>query len=125
MPILIFDGICNLCNGLVDFIMKRNKTITFCAGQSQKGKALLKQYQIKDFKSIVLIEDGKAYRKSTAILLTFRKLGALWPLLYIFFIVPSFIRNIIYDYVANHRYKWFGKQKLCRIPKKEEQKRFC
>jgi len=103
--IIVFDGICNLCNGLVDFIMKRNDTITFCAGQTVKGKKLLKKYHITNFKSVVLIENNKVYLKSSAILRIFRKLGALWPLLYILIIIPSFIRDWLYDYIARKRYR--------------------
>jgi len=125
MLILIFDGVCNFCNGLIDFIMKRNETINFCAGQSPKGKLLLKKYHEKDFESIVLVEDGIIYRKSSAILRIFKRMGKLWPLLYILIIIPRFFRDLIYDYIARHRYGWFGKRKVCRIPNKEEQKRFC
>ena len=122
--ILVFDGFCNLCNGFVDFVMKRNDTIMFCAGQTPKGKQLLKKYRIKDFKSIVLIENNKVHRKSSAILGVFKNLRNVWPLLYIFIIIPKFIRDIIYDYIARKRYLWFGKKKVCRTPTANEQKRF-
>lgn len=122
--ILVFDGFCNLCNGFVDFVMKRNDTIMFCAGQTSKGKQLLKKYRIKDFKSIVLIENNKVHRKSSAILRVFKNLRKLWPLLYLFIIIPNFIRDIIYDYIARKRYLWFGKKKVCRTPTAKEQKRF-
>jgi len=122
--ILVFDGFCNLCNGFVDFVMKRNDTIMFCAGQTPKGKQLLKKYHIKDFKSIVLIENNKVHRKSSAILGVFKNLRNVWPLLYIFIIIPKFIRDIIYDYIARKRYLWFGKKKVCRTPTANEQKRF-
>ena len=125
MPILIFDGVCNLCNGLIDFIIRRNESITFCAGQSPKGDDLLKKHNIKDFESIILLEDGKVYQKSAAILRVFKKLGALWSLLYIFMIVPPFFRDSIYKFIARNRYGWFGKQNECRVPDKDEQKRFC
>jgi len=123
--ILMFDGVCNLCNGLIDFIMKRNDSIRFCAGQSVKGKQLLKKYRVPDFESVVLVENDRVYRKSSAILRIFRTLGAGWSLLYVLIIIPRFVRDGLYDYLARKRYAWFGEKKVCRIPTAEEGKRFC
>jgi len=125
MQILIFDGVCTLCNGWVDFIIQRNENINFCAGQSPEGEALLKKHNIKDFESVVLLEEGIVFLKSSAILRIFKKLSAFWPLLYLLIIIPPFFRDRIYDLIARHRYRWFGKRKECRMPSKEERERFC
>ncbi|MCC5920834.1 MAG: thiol-disulfide oxidoreductase DCC family protein [Cyclobacteriaceae bacterium] len=127
-PILLFDGICNLCNGAVDFIIKRDPKNHFLLAslQSRKGQALLDHFQLekKEFSSLVLIEGEKVYLKSTAALRAAKKLNGLWPATYIFIIVPSFIRDVVYDIIARNRYHWFGKSKSCRLPTAEEKTRF-
>ena len=127
-PILLFDGVCNLCNNSVQFVIKKDKKkqFYFTALQSNAGQQLLKQYQLSPnkFDSFVLIENNQAYTRSTAALRVVKRLSGAWPLLYIFIIVPPFIRNTIYDWVAQNRYKWFGKSDSCMMPTPELSARF-
>lgn len=127
-PIILFDGICNLCNSAVQFVIKRDKKgiIQFAPLQSDAGQQLLKQYQLPPaaMESFVLIENGKAYSRSSAALKVSRHLRGLWPFCYGFMIVPKFIRNGIYNWVAANRYKWFGVREECMIPTPELKKRF-
>ena len=127
-PIILFDGVCNFCNSVVNFVIKRDikKQILFSPLQTDKGKKLLKQYGLpeNELQSFVFIENGKAYTRSTAALKVCRHLLALWPLCYGFMIVPKFIRNGIYNWFAQHRYKWFGVQQACMIPTPEVKARF-
>src|SRR5690554_1004852 len=104
--IILFDGVCNLCNNSVNFIIDRDKNryFRYAALQSGAGNQYLNKFQMPDsvFQTIVLIEDHQFYTKSTAALRITRKLGGLWPLMYIFIIIPPFIRNLVYDYVATN-----------------------
>ncbi|GER59443.1 thiol-disulfide oxidoreductase DCC family protein [Patiriisocius marinus] len=126
--ILLFDGVCNLCNSAVNFVIKLdNKDVfRFTALQEEPGKSYLTKYNIdpKNIDSIVLIENGKAYVKSSAALRTAKYLGGAWPLLYVFIIVPAFIRDVVYDYIAKNRYKWYGKKDSCMIPTPELKAKF-
>lgn len=126
--IILFDGICNLCNSSINFIIKRDKNdlFKFATLQEEQGISLLKRYGIDtiDTDSIILIEDGKAFIKSSAALRIAKKLQYAWPLLYGFIIIPTFIRNWVYDYVAKNRYKWYGKKDRCMIPTPELKSKF-
>jgi predicted DCC family thiol-disulfide oxidoreductase YuxK len=126
--VILFDGVCNLCNSSVTFVIQRDKkdVFRFTALQEEAGKSLLTKYGIDPLKtdSIILVTDGKAYIKSTAALKIARDLGGLYPLLYGFMIVPNFIRNWVYDYVAKNRYKWYGKKESCMIPTPELRSKF-
>jgi predicted DCC family thiol-disulfide oxidoreductase YuxK len=126
--ILLFDGVCNLCNSSVTYVIKRDKKdlFRFAALQETAGQQLIEKYQIDTLKtdSIILIENGKAYTKSTAALRVARHLGGAYPLLYGFMIVPNFIRNWVYDFVARNRYKWYGKKDSCMIPTPELKSKF-
>jgi predicted DCC family thiol-disulfide oxidoreductase YuxK len=119
-PVILFDGVCNLCNSSVQFVLKRDKqdVFRFASLQSEVAEQLLKQYQhpVSQLNTFILIENGKVYSRSTAALRVFKKLAGLWPLLYVFIIVPPFIRNAVYNFIASHRYKWFGKKEECWIP---------
>ncbi len=127
-PVILFDGVCNFCNSAVNFTLKRNKKadIRFAPLQSETGQKLLKEYNlpVNDMESFVFIENGKAYQRSTAALKVCRHLRSLWPLSYGLIIVPRFIRDGIYDWVAKNRYKWFGRQESCMIPTPEVRARF-
>jgi len=126
--ILLFDGVCNLCNNAVKFIIKRDKkaVIKFTSLQSNIGQNLLSKHQLstKKFDSFVYLKGGKCYLKSTAALHLLNDIGGLWKLVYAFIIVPRFIRDFIYDVVAKNRYKWFGKTNDCMIPTLTLQQRF-
>lgn len=127
-PIILFDGVCNFCNGAVNFTIKRDekKVIKFAALQSETGAQLLKQYGLpaNDLRSFLFIENGIVYNRSTAALKVCRHLTGLWPLCYGFIIVPAFIRNGIYDFIAKNRYKWFGQRQECMLPTPEVRARF-
>lgn len=127
--IILFDGVCNLCNSSVQFVIKRDKKDIFryAALQSETGQELVKQRHIDTSKvdSIILIEPGVAYyTKSDAALEIAQELGGLWKLSSIFTWIPTSIRNSIYDFVAKNRYKWFGKQESCMIPTPELKAKF-
>lgn len=119
-PIILFDGVCNLCNGAVQFIIERDKKqqFRFASLQSDIGK----QYQTKaglstdSIDTILLVENGKIYQKSSAALRIARRLDGLWFVLFGFIIIPTFIRNGVYDWIARNRYRWFGKQDSCWMP---------
>lgn len=127
-PIILFDGVCNFCNSAVNFTIKRNSKsdIVFAPLQSEAGRKLLKQYNLpsEDMQSFIFIEDGKAYKQSTAALKVCRHLSGLWPLCYGFIIVPEFIRDGIYNWIAKNRYKWFGVREQCMIPSPDVKARF-
>lgn len=126
--IILFDGVCNFCNSSVNFIIKHDKNnfFKFAALQSEKGKELLKRYNIESERlgSIVLIENGKAFTKSSAALIITKHLNGLYPLLYSFIIIPPFIRNAVYNLIARNRYKWFGKKESCMIPSEKMKEKF-
>lgn len=126
--IILFDGICNLCNSSVQFVLKHDhkNQFMFASLQSTEGQNLLKQFQLpqQDFNSFILIENEKVYLKSTAALMVARQLKGAVKLLYGFIIVPPFIRNAVYNFIAKNRYKWFGKKESCMIPTPELKARF-
>ncbi len=126
--IIFFDGVCNLCNGAVQFIIKRDhrEAFKFASLQSDFAKETLSGSALKvtHGDSLVLLENGKLYEQSTAVLRIAKKLPGLWPLLYAFIIVPPFLRNAIYRWVARHRYQWFGKQNQCWVPTPALKSRF-
>jgi predicted DCC family thiol-disulfide oxidoreductase YuxK len=126
--IVLFDGVCNLCNSSVQFILKRDKQKKFVFGslQGSAGQLLLKKYNLPadNFHSFVLIEGEKVYTQSTAALRITKHLKRGWQLLFGFIIVPKFLRDAVYKWIARNRYKWFGKRDTCRVPTPEEKGRF-
>ena len=118
--IILFDGVCNLCNNAVQFVIKHDSSdkFVFAALQSATGQKLLQQYNLPQtgFDSFVLLQNGKVFLKSTAALQIAKQLSGPVKLLYGFIIVPSFIRNTVYTVIAKNRYKWFGKKDSCMIP---------
>jgi len=126
--IILFDGVCNLCNGSVQFVIQRDPEgrFNFAALQSDAAKQLLKDYQlpVSDLYSIILIKKGKVYQRSSAALEIARGLSGLWPLLYVFVVIPPFIRDGIYNWIAKNRYRWFGQKEECMIPTPELKSRF-
>ena len=126
--IILFDGVCNLCNSSINFVIKRDSAnlYKFTALQEAPGIGLLKQYGINtlDTDSIILIGNGKAYTKSSAALRVAKGLSGVWPVLYGFIIIPKWIRNAVYDYIAKNRYKWYGKKDSCMIPTPELKNKF-
>lgn len=126
--IIVFDGICNLCNNAINFVIKHDSknVFQFATLQSETGKALLKKFNINpaETDSIILIAGDTYSVKSTAALHISKSLNAAYPLFFGFMIVPNFIRNAIYDYIAKNRYKWFGKKESCMIPTPELKAKF-
>lgn len=127
--IILFDGVCNLCNNAVNFVIKHDKkdVFRFASLQSELGKKLVAERGLdpNDLDSIVLIEPGVAYyRKSTAALEISRDLSGGYSLLKHFLFIPEGLRDSIYNYVANHRYKWYGKKESCMIPTPELKAKF-
>jgi predicted DCC family thiol-disulfide oxidoreductase YuxK len=117
--IILFDGVCNYCNTMVNFALKRDKKdfLLFTPLQSDAGLALREKYGVApSVDSFIYIEKEKAYLYSTAALKVSKHLSGAWPLLAAFFIVPPFIRDGVYKWVARNRYKWFGKKDACMIP---------
>jgi len=113
---------------MVNFIIRhdKKKVFLFCALQSEAGKKLLQQYNLnwKRSDSFVLIEDGKAYQKSNASLKLYNKLPWYWKWTQLFWIVPKFIRDGVYNLIAKNRYRWFGKKEECMVPAREVRDRF-
>ena len=119
-PVILFDGVCNFCNGAINFVLKQDKKgiFRFAPLQSEAGQKLLQQFNlsIKDFDSFVLIDQGKVYKKSAASLRVMNQLPWYWKEVQIFRIIPRIFRDAIYDFIANNRYKWFGKKDQCMVP---------
>lgn len=126
--IVLFDGVCNLCNHLVIFIIQRdpNARFRFAALQSKEGQKLLKETKLlpANANSVVYIRDGKYLFRSSAILYILLDLGGVWKLFYAFIILPPFIRNFVYMIIARTRYKIFGKRDFCMVPADDIKNRF-
>ena len=126
--IILFDGVCNLCNSFVNFVIRNDKKdqFRFAALQSDIGKTYISKFNIDATKtdSILLIDRDKIYIKSTAALYISKSLSGGYPLLFGFMIIPNLIRNWVYDIVARNRYKWFGKKETCMIPTPELKDKF-
>ena len=126
--IILFDGVCNLCNSSVQFIIKRNKKQHFyyASLQSDVAKEILLQHLEKKITldTIVFVEKGNIYTKSTAALRISRYLDGLWKFAYVLIIIPRPIRDAFYDFVAKKRYMWFGKRESCMIPTDDQKKLF-
>jgi predicted DCC family thiol-disulfide oxidoreductase YuxK len=126
--IILFDGVCNLCNSSVHFIIKKDKKkqFLFTSLQSDAARDILLQFQLKnsELDSILLIENGQVYQKSDAILKIVKHLNGIWKISYGFIILPKFIRDYVYIIIAKNRYRWFGKREVCMIPTKELEMRF-
>lgn len=127
-PIILFDGLCNLCSGSVQFVINKDSKdyFRFASLQSSFGQNQLQKFELPAnlIYSIILIKNGVAYQKSSAALEIARSLNQPWPAFYFFIIVPRFIRDWVYDIISKNRYVWFGKKDSCMIPKQELKSRF-
>jgi predicted DCC family thiol-disulfide oxidoreductase YuxK len=127
-PIILFDGVCNLCNGLVRFVIRRdpNGRFHFASLQSDAGRALLAAHGLTDhgLDSMALVENGRAHVRSDAALRVVRGLSGLWPVFGVALILPRFIRDAVYEFIAKRRYRWFGKRDQCMVPTPEQAARF-
>jgi predicted DCC family thiol-disulfide oxidoreductase YuxK len=126
--IILFDGVCNLCNSAVDFIIKRDKKnrFKFSSLQDNSVRKLLNESNLQEgyLDSIILISGDKIFFKSRAALEISKKLSGIWPLFYSLILIPAFIRDPVYEWIARNRYKWFGKKSTCRLPTEEEKSKF-
>lgn len=127
-PVVLFDGVCNLCNRSVQFIIKRDKKkrFLFASLQGKTGQEILRQFNLpaNDFNSFLILEKNKIYTRSTGALRMLKLLGGGWKLLYGLIIVPKFIRNAVYNWIARNRYNWYGKREECMVPAPELKERF-
>ncbi len=127
-PIILFDGVCNLCNGAVQYVIKHDREgiFRFASLQGEHGQRLLKQHNLPaaELSTFVLIKDGKAFTKSTAALLVAKQLNGVVKSLYIFRAIPAFVRDAVYNFIARNRYRLFGRKDSCMIPSPELRARF-
>jgi predicted DCC family thiol-disulfide oxidoreductase YuxK len=126
--VVLFDGVCNLCTWSVQFILRRDPRayFQFAALQSAGGQRLLQQHGAASLSlaSVVLVEQGRLYTRSDAALRIARRLSGWWPLLSLLLVVPRPLRDAFYDWVAAHRYGWFGQADSCMIPTPATRRRF-
>lgn len=125
--IVFFDGECNLCNGFVDFAVRRNGSghLKFASLQGETAAQLLADKLLSDLSTVVFFSDGKVFTQSTAVLHIFLHFGFLWRVLArIAFLCPQFIRDGLYKFVAFRRYQFFGQRSSCRLPTDEEKSYF-
>ena len=127
-PVLLFDGVCNLCNGTVQFIIPRdpNRRIRFAPLQSETGRELAARCGIstEDLETLVLVEGEACYTRSEAAICVARHLGGVYALAGLLRVVPRPLRDRVYDFVAAHRYQWFGRRESCMVPSPETAGRF-
>jgi predicted DCC family thiol-disulfide oxidoreductase YuxK len=127
-PVILFDGVCNYCDAVVNFLIRRDKKgrLRFAALQSKAGQRLLQVYGLpqEQFDSFVLIENGKAWNRSTAVLHLVPYLSGWWQWARIGWLAPRFFRDGIYNWVARNRYRWFGRRDSCMVPTAELRERF-
>jgi predicted DCC family thiol-disulfide oxidoreductase YuxK len=124
--LVLFDGVCNVCNALILFVIDRDpeEQFVFAALSSELGQRVLQEHGIEDLESVVLVENGQAYSRSTAILRILTRLRGPWFLLWAGFVLPRGLRDVLYRWFARHRYAWFGKSEQCRVPTPELRRRF-
>ena len=127
-PIIVFDGHCALCSGWVQFVLKRDKRkqFNFIVAQSGLGEALYAHYGLKseDYDTNLLISDGLVREKSDGSLAMFTRLGGVWRAMDIFRVIPTGLRDFIYDIIARNRLKWFGQRTNCFVPTADIKARF-
>lgn len=127
-PVILFDGVCNLCSGSVQWVLKRDQKglIRFASLQSDTGQRLLTRFGLDPavFDSVVLVDGGRIYTRSEAAFEILRRLGAPWSWLGIFRWIPRRLRDAVYDWIARSRYRWFGRREECWLPRPEWKGRF-
>lgn len=126
-PVILFDGVCKLCNGTVDFILKHDhkKLFRFAPVQSEAGQRMFRQFQIPvETDSVILIKSNKVCIESDAAIEIARMLPFPWKMGIIFKIIPKNFRDTVYRWIAKNRFKWFGKREVCRIPDLAEKDSF-
>jgi predicted DCC family thiol-disulfide oxidoreductase YuxK len=127
-PVILFDGVCHLCAASVKFVIERDPAgyFRFARLQSEYARRILAEYNAVDsgLDSVILINRGKLYRKSRAVLRTALHLNRGWPLMGVFLLVPRFIADPVYDWIGRHRYRWFGRMGNCWLPVTDQRWRF-
>lgn len=126
--VILFDGVCNFCNATVDFVMKRDPQKKFMFGtlQSEPAQQILRihNFDTQDFATLLYLENGQVFTKSTASLRVAKELSGLWPALYVCILIPRTIRDVVYQFIGRRRYRWMGKRERCRLPAENERARF-
>lgn len=124
--VVLFDGVCNLCNGVVQFIIANDQAgvFQFASQQSEIGKQLLELHQLPAMDTVVLIEGRQVYTKSDAVLEIMKRLPAKWSWMAVFKIIPKFVRDAMYALIARYRYNVFGRREACWLPTPELRARF-
>jgi predicted DCC family thiol-disulfide oxidoreductase YuxK len=126
--IIFFDGVCNFCNGSINFVIARDgkNKFLFAPLQSKTGQEFLASHQLnaREFDSVIVFRDGKLFKKSAAALQITSQLGFPWAILSIFKILPVFLLDFFYDFIARNRYRFFGKKDACMIPTREVRAKF-
>ena len=127
-PIVLYDGVCGLCDKFVQFVVKRDRaeSVRFAALQSETGKDLLRTFGLPDggLSFIVVIEGKNSFIKSAAVLEVLRYLPGVWKYLALLRIIPAAISDVVYEFTAHNRYAWFGRFDACVVPTESERKRF-
>ncbi len=127
-PVILFDGVCNLCSGAIQFIIRRDSRgrFRFASLQSAAGQMLMLQHKLspQQLDTIILFEGDRCYTRSDAVLQIVKRLGGLWPLLYAGIALPRPLRDAFYRWVARNRYRWFGRRDQCMLPAPELRRRF-
>ena len=128
VPLILFDGICNFCNRSVNFIIDHDphKRFRFVPLQSELGQSLLRRFGLPqgDVDTMILVDDGRAYARSSAALRVAWRLGGLCIFFTLFFAIPPLLRDGAYNVLASNRYRWFGKTETCRVPTADVRDRF-
>jgi predicted DCC family thiol-disulfide oxidoreductase YuxK len=124
--IVFFDGVCNLCNALVDFLVRhdRRHVLRFASLQGNTARELLGPGAGENLSSVVFYQNGSISTESLAVIRILSRLGGPWGLLSLLRVIPSFLRDPIYGFVARNRYRWFGKRETCRLPSPDERALF-
>ncbi len=126
--LLLFDGVCNLCNASVDLVIRNDskRRFRFASLQSDVGQRILRDqgFSQTEFESVIYVRNGVLHTKSGAALRIAARLDGLWPILAVFLLIPPFLRDPVYAWIARNRYTWFGKRETCRVPTDEERSLF-
>ena len=124
--VIFFDGLCGLCNGFVNFILiiDRKNHYLFSPLQSEFALKTLPPEYLKDLDSVICMEGSRIYKKSNAVLLIMKRIGGPWKMVLLGYFLPEWLRDMVYDFVAKNRYRFFGKKSKCRLPTPEERSRF-
>lgn len=128
MYVVLFDGVCNLCNSSVNWIIDHDKRdeFRFASLQSAYGQEVIRKFNLQGdyLNTVILVENEKLYTRSAAVLRILMHIGGFYKLAGIFWLVPGIVRDVVYNYIARNRYKWFGKKESCRIPTPELKSKF-